>query len=283
MRVTVRTRRRPMLTGTFAVAAVVSVLATSACGGGSDPKAGSSTNALKAIQDRGTITIGSCLAEPPWGLINGQGQPDGFDVDLANAIAKDLGVKLETVELTSASRIPSLQTGKVDVVSCSFTVNDERKKQIDFTDTTILQGNSLAVPKDSPIKSLADLTGKTVAVSKGGTSVAVATAANPKAVQQPYESYSAAFLALQQHQADAMIDTSSVLDGSVAKDPNLKVVLDGEVGPKVNFALGVKKGEPELLARLNQFVKQWHASKSGTALYAKWFGNQPTFEFQGLE
>jgi polar amino acid transport system substrate-binding protein len=281
MRVTVRTTSRPVLTAALAVGAAVSVLATSACGGGS--QASSSSNALKAIQDRGTITVGSCLAEPPWGLINGQGQPDGFDVDLAKALAKDLGVKLKTVEMTSASRIPSLQTGKVDVVSCSFTVNALRKKQIDFTEPTIVQGNSLAVPKDSPIKSLADLTGKTVAVSKGGTSVAVTTAANPKAVQQPYESYSAAFLALQQHQADAMIDTSSVLDGSVAKDPNLKVVLDGKVGPTVNFALGVKKGEPQLLARLNQFVKQWHASKAGTALYTKWFGNQPTFEFQGLE
>lgn len=278
MRVTVRTRRRPMLSAAFAVGAV-SVLATSACGGA---KAGSS-DALKTIQDRGTINVGSCLAEPPWGLINGQGQPDGFDVDLAQALAKDLGVKLKTVEMTSASRIPSLQSGKVDVVSCSFTVNAVRKKQIDFTDPTILQGNSLAVPKDSPIKSLADLTGKTVAVSKGGTSVAVTTAANPNAVQQPYESYAAAFLALQQHQADAMIDTSSVLDGSVAKDPNLKVVLDGQVGPKVDFALGVKKGESGLLARLNQFIKKWHADKAGTALYTKWFGNKPTFEFQGLE
>jgi len=283
MRDTVRARRRPMLTATFAVGAVVSVLATSACGGGSGAQGSSSTNALKAIQDQGTITIGSCLAEPPWGLINGQGQPDGFDLDLAKAVAKDLGVKLKTVEVTSASRIPSLTSGKVDVVSCSFTASAERKKQIDFTNPTILQGNSLAVPKDSPIKTLNDLTGKTVAVSKGGTSVAVTTAANPKAVQQPYESYSAAFLALQQHQADAMIDTSSVLDGSVAKEPNLKVVLDGEVGPTVDFALGVKKGEPELLARLNQFVKQWHASKGGTALYTKWFGSQPAIEFKGLE
>jgi polar amino acid transport system substrate-binding protein len=271
-----------MLTATVTVGAVVSVLATSACGGGS-AQGSSSKNALEAIQDRGTITIGSCLAEPPWGLINGEGAPDGFDVDLAKAVAKDLGVKLKTVEMTSASRIPSLQSGKVDVVSCSFTVNDERKQQIDFTDPTIVQGNSLAVPKGSPIKTLADLTGKTVAVSKGGTSVAVTTAANPKAVQQPYESYSAAFLALKQHQADAMIDTSAVLDGSVAKDPSLKVVIDGKVGPTVNFALGVKKGERELLARLNKFIKQWHASKAGTALYTKWFDRQPTFEFEGLE
>ena len=281
MRVTVRTKGRPMLTRTFAAAAVVSVLATSACGSGAQTS--SSTNALKAIQDRGTVTIGDCLAEPPWGLINQQGQPDGFDVDLAKAVAKKLGGKLKTVEVTSASRIPSLQSGKVDIVSCSFTVNDVRKKQIDFTDPTIRQGNSLAVPKDSPIKNLADLTGKTVAVSKGGTSVAVTTAANPKAIQQPYESYSAAFLALQQGQADAMIDTSAVLDGSVAKDPNLKIVLDGKVGPTVDFALGVKKGEPELLNWLNQFVKQWHASKSGTALYTKWFDRAPTFEFEGLE
>lgn len=260
------------------VAAGTTIVSLAGCGGGS-----SSADALQKIIDRGTLNAGSCLAQPPWGYIDSQGKKVGFDLDLAQFIAKDLGVKLDTVETTSASRVPSLKSGKVDIVSCSFTVNAERKKQIDFTEPTLMQGNSLAVDKNSSIKSLADLTGKRCAVSTGGTSIAVTKAANPGCEQQSYDSFATALLALKQGQADAMIDTSSVLNQQVQKYPNLKTILDGDVGPKVNFAIGVRQGEPKLMQRLNEIIKKWHSEKAGTALYEKWFKAKPTFEFKGLE
>lgn len=257
-------------------------LAMSGCSAGTDA-VDAKSDALQKILDRGTINIGSCLSQPPWGLINTAGEPDGYDVDLAKAIAKDLGVELNTVEVTSASRIPSLQSGKVDLISCSFTVTEERKAQIDFSDPTILSGNSLAVRTDSDITNVEDLSGKSVAVSKGGTSIAVTELANPDAKQQAYESFSAALLALQQGQADAMIDTASVLADGVKDDENLKIVVDGGVGEKVDFALGVKKDQPELLARVNEFVKKFHAEKTGSELYKKWYETEATYQFEGLE
>lgn len=252
-----------------------------ACGDGGASAAGSSTQSVQTIVP-GTITIGSCLDEPPWGLKDSSGNPAGFDVDLAKQIAQYLNLKLETVDVTAAARVPSLQTGKVDLISCSFSITPERKQQIDFTAPTLASGNSLMVPQDSPIKSLSDLDGKTVAVNKGGTAGPVTTAANPNAKLQYYESYSAAVLALTSGQADAVIDTSNTLAVTAAENPKLHIVNDGNVGPKVYFGLGVPKNKPELLKKLNEFVQQFHASGGDTKLFQTWFKFTPTYQFKDL-
>jgi polar amino acid transport system substrate-binding protein len=255
----------------------------SAPAGNGQGGSGEPDSALQKILDRGTLNVGACLSIVPMGIINAKGEPDGFDVDIAKALAKDLGVKLHIEDVTSASRIPSLQSGKVDVISCGFTVNEERKKQIDFSDPVIHNGNSLLVRKDSGIKDVDDLDGKTVAVSKGGTSIAVTKAANPNAKQQPYETVAAATLAVEQGQADAMIDTSSLISAAADKNDELMVANDGGVGPKVDFALGLKKDQPELLERVNAFMKKFHEQGMGTELYLKWYEAEPTYQFEGLE
>jgi polar amino acid transport system substrate-binding protein len=269
----------------IAASAVALGMALTGCasGGTGGAGGGEATNALDRIVKKGKITVGACLTIVPMGIINEKGEPDGFDVDLAKDLAKDLGVELEIVDVTSASRIPSLQSGKVDLISCGFTVTEERKKQIDFSDPVIHNGNSLLVRKDSGIKDVDDLTGKTVAVSKGGTSIEVTKTANPDAKQQAYETVSSATLALLQGQADAMIDTSSLIAAAAENNKELVVANDGGVGAKVDFALGLKKGESELLERVNAFLADWHADKLGTKSYAKWYEIEPTYQFEGLE
>lgn len=253
-----------------------------ACSEGGASAAGNSSQSGVQTIVPGTITIGSCLDQPPWGLKDSSGNPAGFDVDLAKQIAQYLNLKLETVDVTAAARVPSLQTGKVDLISCSFTITPERKQQIDFTIPTLASGNSLMVPQDSSIKALSDLDGKTVAVNKGGTAGPVTTAANPKAKLQYYESYSAAVLALTSGQADAVIDTSNTLAVTAAENPKLHIVNDGDVGPKVYFGLGVPKNKPELLKKLNEFVQQFHASGGDTKLFQTWFKFTPTYQFKDL-
>jgi ABC-type amino acid transport substrate-binding protein len=89
---------------------------------------------------------------------------------------------------------------------------------------------------------------------------------------------------VKQGQADATMDTSGPLSYAVAKDSNLKLAVGVKVGVVEDFALGVKKGEPELLKRLGEFMKEFHAKKEGTALFLKWFGIPPSsIVFEGLE
>jgi polar amino acid transport system substrate-binding protein len=262
-----------------AVGAGVLVLALTGCGGQSDAK----NQSLSTISERGTLNVGSCLATPPWGIINSAGNPDGFDVDVAKQLGEFLGVKVNDTDVSAASRVPSLQSGKLDVVSCTFTVTPERQEQVDFSLPVVNTGNSLVTRKGSSIKTVDDLTGHTVAVNKGGSAIGVTQAANAKAKLQPYESFADALLAVKQGQADAMIDTSDAMASAVKKDPSLVLAVDGKVGPIKHFALGVRKDEPDLLAKVNEFVTKFHAEGTGIELYRKWFESDPTYQFEGLE
>lgn len=250
-------------------------------GGSTD--SGASKSVVQQIKDRGTVNVGVCLTSPPYGLIKSDGKPDGFDVTLAQHIADDLGVKLNIIDTNNASRIPELQTGKADAVVCTFTITPERQKEVDFTNPYMVTGRSLVVRKDSDIKTLDDLTGKTVASTKGGISVQIINKANPKAKQQPYDNYAQEVLALQQGQADAMIEESNLVAQAVKKDPNLKIVIDGDVGDKSYFGIGVKKDRPELLDEMNKVVKDFVDSGDAAKAFTKYFNADPTFQFQNLD
>lgn len=112
---------------------------------------------LQTVLQRGTLRVGDCLSFAPFGFYDKDGKPDGYDVDLAKALAKEMGVKLEMVNTTSANRIPNLQTNKVDVVFCNFTRNLERAKEIGFTHPYVVASEAMLVRKESGIKSAHDL------------------------------------------------------------------------------------------------------------------------------
>ncbi len=115
--------------------AVAGLLALAGCTKVATPaQDGSAESTLKTVLQRGTLRVGDCLSFAPFGFYNKDGAADGYDVDLAKELAKQMGVKLEVVNTTSANRIPNLQTSKVDVVFCNFTRNLERAKEIAFRD-----------------------------------------------------------------------------------------------------------------------------------------------------
>ena len=145
------------------ITAVVATLGLALAGcsqGGGEP-----ADKLEAIKQRGQINIGSCLGTPPYGMLDDSGQPAGFDIDLANELGEFLDVKVTITDLNSNGRIPALQSGVIDLVSCNFTITDERRQQVDFSNVVMYSGNSLLVRKDSGITSLEDLAGKTVGVT----------------------------------------------------------------------------------------------------------------------
>ncbi|MEN6327686.1 MAG: transporter substrate-binding domain-containing protein, partial [Syntrophomonas sp.] len=138
----------------------------------SAPTAQQST--LEKVLKTKQLTVACALTFPPFGSKDASGKPEGYDVDLANELAKSLGAKLTIIDVTSANRIPYLETGKADIVMADFTRTLERAQKIDFTDPYVVAGETLLVKKGSGIKGITDLKGKTVAVVKGGTgSIAV--------------------------------------------------------------------------------------------------------------
>ena len=258
---------------------LVGLLAMAGCTKVSTPDqaaASSSSSTLQAVLQRDTLRVGDCLTFAPFGFYDKNGQPDGYDVDLAKELAKEMGVKLEVVNTTSANRIPNLQTSKVDVVFCNFTRNLERAKVIDFTTPYVVASEALLVKKSSGIQSVKDMANRTIATVKGSTNGdEVRSLGFPIKIQE-YDSSQAAILAVKQGQADAMIEDNNFLAYQAKLDPELVVTNEALVPLEYN-AFGVKAGDRQWLSYLNLFLFNINASKLNAQIYKKWFGADPRY------
>ncbi len=276
----------------LAAATAAAAIVLAGCAGGSPSGDGSTgadaggDNSLSAILARGTINIGVGLETPPFGETDSSGKAQGFDVEVAQQLADFLGVKLNAQDVSADARVPSLQSGKFDVISYTLTITPERQQQIDFADPTMNSFGALAVPASSSATSIDDLCSKTIAVQKGSIGATYAAQACPSANLAQYDTQSAAFLAVVQGQADGIVDTAGPLTYEVSQNTDTMKLIPGTVpanSQPQQFGLGVKKGNSALLAKINEFMAQFHAKGEGKILYKKWFGQDSTFDFQGLE
>jgi len=251
------------LTRTFALGLVLAFIATACTGGGTaTPSATAAASASTStrpkfdlatyqysVQTKGKIRIGTQEDNTPFSVKNpATGKWDGFDVAYGREVAKaifgesdDPDKFIEWVPVTSATRIPVLTDNKADVIIKTFTINEDRKKQIDFTDVYFKTGQRILVKKDNTsIKEAADLAGKTVCAQRGSTSEQNITNATGGAARPLLlDSYPACLLALQQGQADAISTDETILFGLAKADPNTKLV--GKYFSTELYGIGVKK------------------------------------------
>jgi len=250
---------------------VIVTLVLTACSP-SDSKTG--TDKLQQVIAAGKVRVADCLSFAPFGFMDENGKPAGYDVDIATEMAKALGVTLEMVDTTADNRIPNLQTDKVDVVICNFTENPVRAKQINFTIPYVIASEVLLVKKDSTINGIGDLDGKTVAVVTGSTNAEIIAAANPNAKSQSYPTSAAAVLAVKSGQADAMVEDSNFQTYQAKIDPTLRVTHDALIPLEYN-GFGVAQGQPDWLEWQNQFLFWLNHTGKNRELYNKWFGSDP--------
>lgn len=264
--------------GANAMAGALVLLAVAGCTPTEEKKeAGAAPqSALQNVLQRGTLRVGDCLSFAPFGFYDKDGNPDGYDVDLAKALAKEMGVKLEMVNTTSANRIPNLQTNKVDVVFCNFTRNLERAKEIGFTQPYVVASEAMLVRKNSGIQSAHDMAGKTIATVKGSTNGDEVRNLGIDVKIQEYDSSQAAILAVKQGQADAMIEDNNFLAYQASLDASLAVTNEALVPLEYN-AFGVKQGDQIWTNNLNEFLFEINASGENARLYQKWFGSKPRY------
>jgi polar amino acid transport system substrate-binding protein len=261
-------------------AAAAVIPAAAACtpmpaGGG----AAAADSTLKHVLAAGTLKVASCRSFTPFGFTNSDGKPDGYDVDIANELAKEMGVKLEVVDTTSSNRIPNLQTNKVDVVFCNFTRTLDRAKEISFTNPYVVATEDLLVRTGSGVKSLEDMKGRVIAVVKGSTNADVLRERGIDVKVAEFDSSQAAVLAVKQGQADAMVEDSNYLQYQAKLNPGLEVVTSKLVPLEYN-AFGVKQGDQVWIDYLNLFLFELNTSGKNLELYRKWFGADPRFPLQ---
>lgn len=198
----------------------------------------------------------------------------GFDIDMWDAIAKEIGVTYTLQPMDFNGIIPALQTKQVDVALAGITIKDERKKVIDFSDGYYDSGFLLMVPADSDIKDAQGLKGKTLAV-KTGTSATDYAKENFKETElRQFPNVDNAYLELQTGRVDAaMHDTPNVLY-YVATAGGGKVKAVGQQMMAHEYGIGFPKGS-DLVAKVNTALANMKADGRYSAIYKKWFGTEP--------
>jgi polar amino acid transport system substrate-binding protein len=205
-----------------------------------------------------TYKVGTDAAYAPFESVDPTGKCVGFDMDVVSAIAEAGGFKVEFINTAWDGIIASLEANKNDIVVSAMTITDERKKAIDFSEPYFQSTNYILVPENSTVKSIADLKGKTVSVQQGTTGDVAITEQLGKDYTgiKRFKGTPEAFLELKNGAADAAVADSGVVAEFVKSNPDmkLKVILD-EKFPKESYGIAVKKGNAELLAKINTGLK----------------------------
>ncbi len=261
--------------------AILAALVLAACGSSqpaSSPSAKPSFAAdsfMAKIQTRGKLIAGARQDVRSFGFLNPTtNQYEGFDVEMLREVAKGIFGTPDSIEfrqVTSATRIPLVQEGAVDIVASTMTITDGRKQQIDFSDVYYQAAQKVLVKKGSPIRSIKDTGGKKVCAAKGSTSEKNIRAQSPTAEPVLLDSYQDCLAAIQSGRTDAISTDDAILGSLVKQDATLQVV-----GPPFSsepYGLGIQRGHPEFVRFVNQVIADVKRSGRWKQLASKWLGD----------
>lgn len=226
---------------------------------------------LQQIISAGKVRIGVPVDVAPFGSNDANNQPVGLDVDMANAIAKALGVTLELQQITGANRVPYLATDKLDIVIAAMGATPERALQISFTSPYAALSTGVFGPDSIAVTKPEELTDQTVAVARGTTQDLLLTKLAPNAKIQRYDDDATAAAAFTSGQAQLLATADIVAKDMMDKNPKL------QLKPKfiMEFSpcyIGIQQGAPELLHWLNTYIHLGMRDGSLSALSEKWIG-----------
>lgn len=226
---------------------------------------------ITRIKKDGVLRVVCILSTSPFGMVNSKGEPEGFDVDVANELAKSLGVKVEIIDsVEAANRVPYLTSGKADVAIATLGITLERAQAVAFTDPYIRDGQVIVAQKGSSVKTLDDLAGLKVGLVSGGPQDLIAETYLKNSEVLRYGTVADTFTALKQGKVDAILEGKSISDYQVSQAPELEVV--GDPFTTLYWGLAAVKGDNDWINYLNVFLRQLNYSGKRTELYGKWFG-----------
>ncbi|SUC44253.1 Sulfate starvation-induced protein 7 [Providencia stuartii] len=211
----------------------------------------------------------------------------GYDVDIAQAIADDLGVKLELRPTNPANRIPLLTSGKVDLIGANFTITDERAKQVDFSIPDFATGQKF-IARKGVLKTPDDIAPLRIGADKGTVQEVTLRERYPNTKVISYDDTPQAFAALRNGNVQAITQDDAKLVGLLGNLPE-KVKADFEISPfsitREYQAVAAAKGETRLIENVNNTLLKLEKEGKAEQIYNRWFGPdtkaaQPRGEFK---
>jgi len=240
-------------------------------------------DSLQAIKNRGVLRVGVKDLTPGFALADIKtGEISGYDVDIARAIARKLGVRMEITPiggLEEQERISILTEGRVDLVAATMTRTKDRKTLIDFSYTYFVTPQKFLVRKGT-VQRLSDLKNKKIGTVDKTTSVMNLRKALPSATVVLFSDYVPAFLALQNGEIFAVTTDEAILAAILAKADEGVFEIPKVSISKELYGLGVRKGHASFLNFVNQTLLEMEKSGEAKKIYDKWFGPESRMPLQ---
>ncbi|WP_244622804.1 transporter substrate-binding domain-containing protein [Microvirga brassicacearum] len=227
------------------------------------------------------VRIATDLAIPPSGMVDGNMKPTGSDVETAQLLAKDWGLELEFVQTTGATRIPNVQTNKADIIISTLSVTPERAKVIDFTKAYAALQSVVGCLKSLEVKNWEDLKGKTIAVSRGTTQDTELTNMKDRNLTLArFDDDATMVTAALSGQADCVATSATIVNQigvkNAARAFEPKVVIRN-----FDLAIGLRKGEPRLTEKLNEWITTNLKNGKLNEIYKKFHGSELPADMRG--
>jgi len=232
---------------------------------------------LEAILKKGELWVGFDSGYMPFEMTNQKGRYVGFDIDIAKEMAKAIGVKFVPVNTAWDDIIPSLTTGKFDIIISGMTVTQERNLKIDFADPYIIVGQTILINKkhDGKIKSYKDLNCPKYIVTSQSSTTGEQAVKNliPKCTYKSFKTENEAVLEVINGNADAFVyDLPFCVVVMVMKGKDKLTFLDKPFTFEP-LAWAIRKGDPDFLNWLNNFLRQIKNDGRYERIYNKWIIN----------
>jgi len=234
---------------------------------------------LQDIMQRKELKCGTFADVPPFAAPDPKTrQMVGFDVDMCQALAKHMGVTATITPLSVEARVPEVQMGRVDVTVANLAYTTSRASQIQFSDPYYVAKEMLAVKASNPATTPADLKGKRLSAAKGSTSELSISLNGSDPVS--FQDTGSAYLALQQNKSVGMVANTMTITKLVNQSHEAGAPLKMIATPMLlePVAVGMKKGEPALLAQVNAALYAMDKDGEIDAMWDKWLG--PDTEFK---
>ncbi|MBD7910489.1 MULTISPECIES: transporter substrate-binding domain-containing protein [Clostridium] len=239
--------------------ALITAISVSFVGCGGNKKASEET--LNKIKDNGKVIVGLSADYAPYefhAVIDGKDEVVGFDIDLAREVAKDMGVDLEIKEMEFDPLIGALKAGQIDMIISGMNPDEERKKQIDFSDIYYEAKHGVLIKSEDKGKytKVEDLNGKKIGAQLGSTQEKIAQEKVKDADLQLLANVNNLVLELKTGKVNALITEEPVANMVIKTNPELvlsSIKFEDEGGGN---AIGIRKNSPKLLEQLNKTIKR---------------------------
>ena len=242
------------------------------------------TGTLKKVSDTGVITIGYNTDSPPFSFQDDSGAPVGYSVDLCRRIAtatkEELGLddlEVKFVEISLENRFDAVESGQIDIECSSSTITLSRLAKVDFTLMTFVTGGALVSKENAAIMTTDDISGKSVAVTRGTTTEAALTAHLKESLIDAsvilVDSDSEGIRQLDAGKVQAFASDQVVLIGQIVNsgDPE-SYVLSEDIFSFEPYGLSVRRNDADFRLIANRSLAQIYRTGQFKTLFNKWFG-----------